>query len=194
MAKLNPFITGKPSFGTSLISESAFSEMPPASPDLADTLPCQYQKMLRNLDQLSSTLTSIKKVMAEKVGLSTPQLNILLTLAEPDNSQGVNVRDVASLLNVSGAFITVEVNKLVESGYILKATNPRDRRSVLLRLTGHGKRKIDATLSELEQYNEQVFGQLSALELDDLRNLITSLLGNGQELLTNLSSQNNNST
>ncbi|WP_062268198.1 MarR family winged helix-turn-helix transcriptional regulator [Endozoicomonas arenosclerae] len=193
MAKLNPFITGKTAFGSALISESPFSDMPPASPELADTRSSQYQKLLRNLDQLSSTLTSTRKVMAEKIGLSTPQLNILLTLAEPENSRGVNVRDVASMLNVSGAFITVEVNKLVEAGYILKATNPKDRRSVLLRLTGNGKRKIDDTLIELEQYNEQVFGHLSSLELDDLRNLVSSLLDNGQELLANLNSQRSNS-
>ncbi|MGI9281663.1 MAG: MarR family winged helix-turn-helix transcriptional regulator [Endozoicomonas sp.] len=192
MAKLNPFITGKTAFGSALISESPFSDRPPASPDLADTRPCQYQKLLRNLDQLSSMMTSVKKIMAEKIGLSTPQLNILLTLAEPDNTRGVNVRDVASILNVSGAFITVEVNKLVEAGYILKATNPKDRRSVLLRLTRNGKRKIDATLIELEQYNEQVFGHLSSLELDDLRNLASSLLGNGQELLASLNNENNN--
>ncbi|KEQ19537.1 MarR family winged helix-turn-helix transcriptional regulator [Endozoicomonas numazuensis] len=192
MAKFNPFIAGKAPFGAALISESPFSDMPPASPELADTRPCQYQNLLRNLDQLSSTVTSIKKIMAEKVGLSTPQLNILLALAEPNNTRGVNVRDVASMLNVSGAFITVEVNKLVEAGYILKATNPKDRRSVLLRLTRSGKCKIDATLLELEQYNEQVFGRLSSLELDDLRNLISSLLGNGQDLLSRLNNESNN--
>jgi len=60
------------------------------------------------------------------------QYEILMLVSRAD---GLSIGEVAGRLHRSGAFITIEANKLVERGILQKASDPADGRRVLLKNT-----------------------------------------------------------
>lgn len=157
-----------------------------SQPQLVKPSAAPYKKLLRKLDLLSATMANIRKTLAAEAGLSYPQLNILLTLAESPRTEGINVRSLASMLDVTGAFITVEVNKLVEAGYIRKTPNPSDKRSIHLQLTDQGWYFVADIMPIMEGYHDKVFGHISMNELSTAHQLVNSLLSEGKSLLVDL--------
>lgn len=51
---------------------------------------------------------------------------------------------IAERLGVTTASVTGLLDRLAASGYVVRSPNPRDRRSILVGLTEHGRRTIDA--------------------------------------------------
>ena len=75
---------------------------------------------------------------------------------------GVSVGAVAQALHVSSAFVASETGKLVRRGFLLKRTNPLDRRGVLLSIAPAGRLKLDRISEEIRAINDLFFGALDA--------------------------------
>jgi DNA-binding MarR family transcriptional regulator len=97
-----------------------------------------------------------------RMGITGPQYSVVIAIAHLQGSDGVSVGTVAQTLHVSSAFIAVETGKLARRGLVVKHTNPRDRRGVLLSLTPAGRLKLGRVSGEIQAVNDLFFGSLDA--------------------------------
>jgi len=83
---------------------------------------------------------NLGSVLADQPDLTTRQLALLTCVyLEPAPH---TVRSLAARLNVTKAVITRAVNTLGQYGFIARAADPNDGRSVLVRRTGRGSRYL----------------------------------------------------
>ena len=88
---------------------------------------------------------------------------------------GAGVRAVARRLNVSGPFITAQVNLLVKANLVAKHPNPEDGRGVSLRLTEQGEAQLEAMAPEMQRANDTFFGSLSVEDFRSLSEIVARL-------------------
>lgn len=121
------------------------------------------------------------------VGLSGVQYEILMAVRrfqgpgeDPGAAgSGISVGQVAARLHRSGAFITLEVNKLVAKGVLAKAADPGDGRRVLLSISDEGEALVRALAPVQQQVNDVLFACLDGRRFERLRALAGELVGCG---------------
>jgi len=136
-----------------------------------------FRRFLYDIAVVAGHLESARQYLAGKLGVTSPQYNILMIIARSNGNSGVRVSDVADRLNVTGAFVTNEVKKLVKEHLIAKSSNPDDGRGVLLSLTKGGLERIKAIEPDLLMVNDQLFGTLTQGDFHHLASTIGSLVG-----------------
>jgi DNA-binding MarR family transcriptional regulator len=101
-------------------------------------------------------------------------------------ADGLSVGEVAARLHRSGAFITIEANKLVAAGILEKHSDPADGRKVLLKKAN----KADSLLERLAPFqrrvNDTLFEHLDARRFRELRQLAAGLLASGDRAVAML--------
>ena len=143
-----------------------------------------FRQFLADMLTLSIRMTALRERIAALAGLSGPQYQMLMTIAQDHGQGGIAVRAVADRLHVSGAFVTAEVGKLVTAGLVAKAQNLADRRGVLLRLTRRGEAAVAALLPHVRAVNDAFFGALKPGEFERLAASVSRLVeGSGDALL-----------
>ncbi|MDO8149438.1 MarR family transcriptional regulator [Isoptericola sp. b515] len=83
-------------------------------------------------------------------------------------------RLVAQTLVTSGT-MTNRIDRLAERGLVERHRSPEDRRGVLVRLTGAGRSRVDAAMSDLLDVEAQVLDALPAEERPRLAALLRTL-------------------
>src|SRR3981189_3661599 len=92
----------------------------------------EFRGLIHDLIAYGHRLDACRDAFAALVGLSGGQYEILMLASR---AGGLSIGEVAGRLHRSGAFITIEANKLVERGILEKASDPADGRRVLLKNT-----------------------------------------------------------
>lgn len=124
---------------------------------------------------------------AEYIGVSAPQLLMMRVLLD---SPEATVGHIASQLEVSSQFVTVEMGKLLHKGLVEKRPNKEDRRSVLLKLTGMGEKLMHELGPLRRQTNHVMFHSLTMEQVTQLSDIVGVLLTNGREALHQLEAPN----
>jgi DNA-binding MarR family transcriptional regulator len=148
---------------------------------LVDGSDAELRTLLYDLVAYSHRLHACREAFALIAGLSPVQYEILMIAGR---SAGLPVGEVAARLHRSGAFITIEANKLVERGIITKAADPEDGRRVLLQVTAAGAALIRRLSPYQVRVNDELFGQLDAKRFRELRLLVRQLLAAGNRAVT----------
>src|SRR3954464_5972762 len=84
-----------------------------------------FRGLIHDLIAYGHRLDACRDAFAAIVGVSGAQYEVLMLLPRSD---GLAVGEVASRLHRSGAFITIEANKLAARGILDKASDPADGR------------------------------------------------------------------
>ena len=108
----------------------------------------------------------VRTHLGRKLGITGPQYSLIVGIAHLQGSRGLSVGALAEALHVSSAFVASETNKLVRRNFLLKRTNPDDRRGVLLSIAPAGRLKLDRISEEIRWINDQFFGGLDAKAFD----------------------------
>lgn len=138
----------------------------------------KFRQLLYDISIAAAHLESARGYLAARLGVTSPQYNMLMIIAQYQGDEGISVNDIAGHLHVSGTFVTTEVKKLERLSLLLKAPNPADARSVLIRLSEEGEQAVTALHSELLFVNDQLFESISAADFQALSRIIASLIGN----------------
>lgn len=112
---------------------------------------------------------------AHLLGISGVAYTTLVSVAHLQGDEGVGISAVADHLHLSGAFVTIEVSKLVKAGLIHKRTNQTDRRRVLLTLTPKARKLLDQLAEVQVPVNDALFGCLSASEFQQLSSMMARM-------------------
>ncbi|MEV6297545.1 MarR family transcriptional regulator [Streptomyces sp. NPDC051896] len=97
-------------------------------------------------EELADALVRIQRLIRRRLrgGLSVPRLRgaevELLRLVESRPSIGVS--DAAKALHLAGNSVSTLVNQLVRGGYLIRETDPADRRAARLQLTEAAEKRL----------------------------------------------------
>lgn len=135
----------------------------------------RFRTLLADLFAFGSRLDDARARFAAYIGLTPPQYLILIvvSLAPPDSEVGV--AQVAERLYLSGAFVTIEVNKLVKIGLIEKQPHSSDRRRVHLVVTPEGIRRLERLAGLQRPVNDALFSTLDRADFDRLSDALHRL-------------------
>lgn len=142
-----------------------------------------FRQAIHDALGFSSRLQEIRNRLGEAIGLTGPAYSILIAVEHLSETGEVGINRVSDHLHLSGAFVTVEVNKLVKAGLVHKRPHPEDGRRVVLTVTPKALNLL-AELAPLQQpVNDAIFDQLSAGQFRTFAEIISSLVGGTEEAL-----------
>lgn len=107
-----------------------------------------------------------------KVKLTFPQCFMLDML---DRSGELNMTDLAKSMNVTTAAMTGVADRLVRDSYVVRASDPKDRRVIKIRLTVKGKKAVRMIHEHRRQMLLKLFGVLSVSERKEYLRLLTKI-------------------
>jgi MarR family transcriptional regulator, organic hydroperoxide resistance regulator len=150
----------------------------------------EFRALIHDLIAYGHRLDACRDAFAAIAGISGVQYEILMLVSRADTHRsskaGLSVGEVAARLHRSGAFITIEANKLAGKGIVEKHADPADGRKVLLRKT----KKADLLLERLAPFqrrvNDTLFEHLDAKRFRELRKLAAGLLASGDRAVAML--------
>src|SRR5881392_1601771 len=97
---------------------------------LVDGSDGEFRGLIHDLIAYGHKLDACRDGFAAVAGVSGVQYEVLMLVSR---AEGLSIGEVAARLHRSGAFITLEVNKLTARGILDKVSDPFDKRKVLLR-------------------------------------------------------------
>jgi DNA-binding MarR family transcriptional regulator len=135
-----------------------------------------FRRLIHDLIAYGHKLDACRDAFAAIAGISGVQYEILMLVSRTD---GLPVGEVAASLHRSGAFITVEANKLAERGILDKAADPADGRRVLLRMNAKSLAMLESMAPYQRRVNDVLFEFLDAKRFRELRALAAQLVAAG---------------
>jgi DNA-binding MarR family transcriptional regulator len=150
---------------------------------LADGTGRTFRRLVHDMLAFGSDIQEIRNRLAATINLSGTQYTILITIVHLRDQEDVGINRVAEHLHLSGPFVTIEVNKLVDAGLVKKQTNPEDRRRVVLTLTAKGNVLLDRLRAVQRPVNDTLFDSITTSEFDLLCRLMGTLVGNAGRAL-----------
>lgn len=143
----------------------------------------EFRGLIHDLIAYGHRLDACRDAFAAIAGISGVQYEILMLLSR---SAGLAVGEVAARLHRSGAFITIEANKLVARGILEKASDPADGRRVLLKCTPRAQALLARMAPYQRRVNDLLFERLDARRFRQLRLLARDLVASGDRAVAML--------
>jgi DNA-binding MarR family transcriptional regulator len=100
-------------------------------------------------------------LFAKSTGLSMPQFSILMQL---HHKGACGMSAISERFEVTPAAASQLVDKLVQSGFIVREEDPNDRRAKLLNLTDAGRDLIQQGMKERHLWLDQLSGRMTEAE------------------------------
>jgi DNA-binding MarR family transcriptional regulator len=142
-----------------------------------------FRGLIHDLIAYGHRLDACRDAFAALAGVSGVQYEILMLVSR---AEGLAVGEVAARLHRSGAFITIEANRMVERGILAKAADPADGRRVLLHSTPKSHELLKRLAPFQVRVNDVLFERLDAKRFRELRRLAQDLLAAGDRAVAML--------
>lgn len=107
--------------------------------------------------------------------VSLPQFAILNFL---NHHKEPKMSDMARFLNVSTAAITGIVGRLVRDGYVVRKSDPNDRRVIKIKLTTKGSGILNKIIDHKKNMVMRIFGMISQKERDEYFKILSHIKQN----------------
>jgi DNA-binding MarR family transcriptional regulator len=143
----------------------------------------EFRSLIHDLIAYGHKLDACRDAFAAIAGISGAQYEILMLVSRAD---GLSIGEVAARLHRSGAFITIESNKLVERGILGKAPDPDDGRRVLLQVITQGFALLERLAPYQQRINDVLFEFVDARRFRELRALAAELVSRGDRAVAML--------
>lgn len=151
---------------------------------LVDGSDRDFRQLVHDTLAFAARIQEVRSRLGGLIGLSGAQYTILVAVAHLQGRDGgVGVNLLAEHLHLSGAFVTIEVNKLVAADLVTKEVNPEDRRRVLLTVTAKANQLLDDLTTVQRPANDALFGCLSAVDFHAFREVVAQLVLTGDRTL-----------
>jgi DNA-binding MarR family transcriptional regulator len=160
---------------------------PPSTVSRAALLPggsdAEFRGLIHDLIAYGHKLDACRDAFAAIAGISGVQYEILMLVSRADR---LSIGEVAARLHRSGAFITIEANKLVERGILGKASDPADGRRVLLQCNAKSFEMLEKLSPYQRRVNDVLFEFVDAKRFRELRALAGELVARGDRAVAML--------
>src|SRR5215475_12092171 len=150
-----------------------------------------FREYLYNFFTVAERLQEVRRYLGGRIGISGPQYNLIMAIAELQGRDGVSVGRIAEYLHVAGPFVTTEAGKLARMGCLRKANDAVDRRVWRLSVGPKGWAALRALFPGLQQVNDTFFAGISQSEFAVLRECLRKLVENSEPVLARIGSLKN---
>lgn len=140
-----------------------------------------FRTFIHDFLAFSTRVSQCRAGFGERLGISGIAYTTLISIAHLQGDKGVGVSRIAEHLHLSGAFVTIEVSKLVEADLVKKRVNKSDRRRVLLTVTPKARRLLNELAAVQAPVNDALFDCLSAAEFQQLSAMMARLVPCGDK-------------
>ena len=138
-----------------------------------------FRELLHDYFAFAQNLEAARIKFAAHIGLSATQYMILIAIAHGSPEKPLGINQIAKRLHLSGAFVTIEVNRLVAEDLVEKKPHPTDGRRVQLFATRNGIDRLVRLATFQRPVNDALFRNLSADEFGQLAHILARLADNG---------------
>ena len=112
----------------------------------------------------------IRKKLRDRFAVTLPRFDLMAQLDRaPD---GMTLSDLSRRMMVSNGNVTGLVERLVDSGHVVRRASKTDRRSQVVSLTALGRAEFRAMAAEHETWIADLFGDLSRKDVADAMRLL----------------------
>jgi MarR family transcriptional regulator, organic hydroperoxide resistance regulator len=143
-----------------------------------------FRRVIHDALAFSVRLQEIRDGLGASIGLAGPAYSILISIKYLSETGEVGVSRVSDHLHLSGAFVTLEIAKLVKMGLISKTPDPKDGRRVILKITKKAKTLLDDLVDTQRPVNDAIFGGLDREQFQAFAKIISSLVVGTEEGLS----------
>lgn len=130
------------------------------------------------LNQVTHIFRSVSDSFMDQVDMPRGQAMVLCTVARQD---GMTQSEIADQLSVQGATVTTMLQKMEESGLVIRRRDQADNRLVRVYLTDIAKDKERAINAQFVSLEDKVFAGIEPADRTRLRELMFHLLKNMNE-------------
>jgi DNA-binding MarR family transcriptional regulator len=129
----------------------------------------------KTIEQLFRVVRHVHRgVSPNDPGLSHPQARLVFAIAKYKD-EGVSVKDLARISNMTPGAITQFVDVLITKDLVKREEDPGDRRIVRLKLTPNAKDQMKKFQKEFLASASRAFSVLSTSELTQLIDILTKV-------------------
>nr|WP_315598716.1 MarR family transcriptional regulator [uncultured Cupriavidus sp.] len=153
---------------------------------LVDGSDTEFRHLVNGLLPFAARLLSVRDGFGSLIGLTGVQYSLIRSIAHLSQQDEVTVNRLGEHLHLSGAFITIETNKLKKLGLIDKKANPDDKRKMRLTMTAAGTRLLNDLLPVQQRINDVLFDGVSRTEFKVLCSVVDRLVANGDRAVLDL--------
>ena len=138
-----------------------------SSEPVAATRGNQLDEIAEGLPQRAATLTRLF-LRRSGLGISRTEVGVLQALS----TRPWRITDLAAREGITQPGITLLVNRLQQRGWVMRVSDPDDRRVVLVELTDDGRRAFDDLRAE---YHALLHEEMATLPARDVRTLARAI-------------------
>jgi DNA-binding MarR family transcriptional regulator len=153
---------------------------------LADGNDLKFRETIYLMALAFDRLHSCREAFGRALALTASQFIVLIGTAHRQGHEGVTIRTLAEHTHLAATHVTTEVGRLIDKGLLVKETNSRDRRSVLVRLTPKGEAAIRDVNPLLRRVNDRLFQNVTRGEFDVVSRFFARFAHNSEEALFEL--------
>lgn len=114
--------------------------------------------------------------LAEKQGLTTQDFDVMAALYRSGRPYQHAPGELLATMMITSGTMTNRIDRLVQTGFVSRQTDPDDRRSVKLQLTADGLKKIQSALKAHIESEEEAAHALTPEERRELTRLMKKWL------------------
>jgi DNA-binding MarR family transcriptional regulator len=148
---------------------------------LAGGSDAEFRGLIHDLIAYGHKLDACRDAFAAIAGISGVQYEILMLVSR---AVRLSIGEVAARLHRSGAFITIEANKLAAAGILDKVSDPADGRRVLLKTNSKSEALLERLAPYQRRVNDVLFESLDAKRFRTLRTLAAELVADGDRAVS----------
>jgi len=140
-------------------------------------------RTLFRLYQCANMLHKTGTRAVEEEGLTTQQWAVLGALSRDQAANGMSVGELARYLMVSRQNLAGVISRMERDGHVSIATDGRDRRSRVIRMTEDGRRLwFERTRPKIHDYYERAMADFSTGDIAHMLHYLLKLLENMKRL------------
>jgi DNA-binding MarR family transcriptional regulator len=167
---------------------STAPDLPPPDGDEVDRIVAAWRQQRADLDveplevlsrvsRLARHLDRARAAAFTEHGLETWEFDVLAALRRAGAPYELSPGQLVTQTLVTSGTMTNRVDRLTGRGLVERLPDPRDRRGVIVRLTGAGLRTVDDAFAGLLERERDLLAGLAAEERAQLAGLLRRLVG-----------------
>lgn len=133
------------------------------------------RQLMWEIRSINVCLEDFRHSRANALGITGPQLTILMALTDLDRDNGVPVNVVAKLMKVDPSFVTTQSKLLEKQGFLRRRPCTKDARVVHLSLKDKACKCLAGVAAQQEEVDQFAFGDLGAQEVARLAKRLNAL-------------------
>ena len=154
----------------------AIAQIPDAMLDLhAERFPEAFERnaviAMFALRALAQRINDVTNESLAPFGLNAAKYNYLVVLYLA-NRPGLTLSEISEQIHTSNATVTSMIAALERDGMLARSAHPQDGRSVVIRLTAKGRKRVEAAVPVHRRDIESALSDLSIAEREQLSRLL----------------------